>query len=93
MIELSSITIDPPQDDIGKWIFGMVTGQDEPIVIEIPGTPVVAEVQQRVNGMFEIFDLLKEMNQNMVNIDTGIKELNENIKELGLGGLEGEPDE
>ena len=93
MIELSKITIDPPEDDLGQWIFKMVTGQDKAVEIEIPGTPVVAEVQQRVNGMFELYDLLKEMNQNMVNIDKGIKELNENIKELGLCGLEGEPDE
>ncbi|MCD6163474.1 MAG: hypothetical protein J7K40_13820 [candidate division Zixibacteria bacterium] len=66
----------------------MVTGTEESIEIEIPGTPVVEDVQQRFSGMFEIFDLLKEMNANMVNIDEGIKELNENIKTLGLGDLE-----
>ena len=90
---MSKITIDPPEDDFGQWIFKMVTGQDRAVEIEIPGTPVVAEVQQRVNGMFELFDLLKEMNENMVNIDNGIKELNDNIKALGLGGLEAGLDE
>jgi len=85
---MSSIKIDPPTDDLGRWMFSMVTGTEEPIEIEIPGTPVVADVQQRFSGMFELFDLLKEMNTNMTNIDQGIKELNENIKELGLGDLD-----
>ena len=60
----------------------------DPIEIEIPGTGAVEDVSQRFGAIFELFDLLKEMNQNMVNIDDGIKELNENIKELGLSGLD-----
>ena len=66
----------------------MVTGTEESIEIDIPGTGVVENVQGRFGAVFELFDLLKEMNQNMVNIDDGIKELNENIKELGLSGLD-----
>jgi len=85
---MSKFKIEPPDDDLGRWLFSVVTGTEEAIEIEIPGTPVVEDVQQRFGGMFELFDLLKEMNANMVNIDEGIKELNGNIKTLGLGDLE-----
>ena len=87
---MSKVKIDPPGDDLGRWMYSMVTGTEESIEIEIPGTGVVGDVQGRFGAIFELFDLLKEMNANMVNIDEGIKELNENIKELGLGGLEGD---
>lgn len=87
---MSKVKIDPPDDDIGRWLYSMATGTEESIEIDIPGTGVVEDVSERFGAIFELFDLLKEMNQNMVNIDEGIKELNENIKELGLGGLEGD---
>jgi len=90
---MSKVKIDPPGDDFGRWLYSMVTGTEEPIEIEIPGTSVVGDVQGRFGAIFELFDLLKEMNQNMVNIDEGIKELNENNKALGLAGLDGGPDE
>ena len=90
---MSKVKIDPPEDDFGGWLYEMVVGTRDPIEVEIPGTGVVENVQGRFGAIFELFDLLKEMNQNMVNIDDGIKELNENIKELGLGGLEAQCDE
>ncbi len=90
---MSKIKIEPPNDDFGRWMYSMVTGTEEPIEVEIPGTGAVEDVQSRFAAIFELFDLLKEMNQNMVNIDDGIKELNENIKTLGLGGLEGDSDD
>ena len=90
---MSKFKIEPPDDDLGRWLFSVVTGTEESVEIEIPGTPVVSEVQQRFAAVFELFDLLKEMNTNMVNIDNGIRELNENIKELGLGGMEMDSDE
>lgn len=86
---MSKIKIEPPQDDLGKWLFGMVCGTDDAIEIDIPGTEAVADVQNRFGAIFELADLLREMNQNMVNIDAGIAELNENIKNLGLGDLDG----
>jgi hypothetical protein len=90
---MSKVKIDPPEDDFGRWIYSMVTGTEQPIEVEIPGTGAVEDVSGRFGAIFELFDLLKEMNQNMVNIDDGIKELNENIKELGLTGLDGGSDE
>jgi len=87
---MSKVRIEPPGDDFGRWMYSMVTGTEGPVEVEIPGTGVVEDVQGRFGGIFELFDLLKEMNANMVNIDEGIKELNENIKELGLNGLEGD---
>ena len=90
---MSKIKIEPPVDDVGKWLYSVVTGTEDAIEIDIPGTGAVEDVQHRFGAIFELFDLLKEMNQNMVNIDEGIKELNENIKELGLGDLEGAADE
>ena len=90
---MSKVKIDPPEDDFGRWVYSVVTGTEQPIEIEIPGTGAVEDVQGRFGAIFELFDLLKEMNANMVNIDEGIKELNENIKELGLTGLEGGSDE
>ena len=85
---MSKVKIDPPDDDFGRWVYSMVTGTEDAIEIDIPGTGVVENVQGRFGAIFELFDLLKEMNANMVNIDEGIKELNENIKELGLNGLD-----
>ena len=85
---MSKVKIDPPGDDFGRWLYSMVVGTEDPIEIEIPGTGVVGDVQGRFGAIFELFDLLKEMNANMVNIDNGIKELNENIKTLGLSGLD-----
>jgi len=90
---MSKFKIDPPDDDLGRWLFSVVTGTEESVEIEIPGTPVVSEAQKRFATIFELFDLLKEMNANMVNIDNGIRELNENIKQLGLGEMVGEADE
>lgn len=90
---MSRVKIEPPGDDFGRWVYSMVTGTEDPIEVEIPGTGAVEDVQSRFGAIFELFDLLKEMNANMVNIDDGIKELNENIKELGLTGLDGGSDE
>jgi hypothetical protein len=90
---VSKVKVEPPGDDLGRWMYSLVTGTEEPIEIEIPGTGAVEDVQSRFAAIFELFELLKEMNQNMVNIDDGIKELNENIKELGLAGLGGDLDE
>lgn len=87
---MSKVKIDPPDDDFGRWVYSTITGTEDPIEIEIPGTSVVGDVQGRFGAIFELFDLLKEMNQNMVNIDEGIKSMNENIEKLGLGGLEGD---
>jgi hypothetical protein len=86
---MSKIKIEPPEDDIGKWLFGVVCGTEEPIEIDIPGTGTVEDIQSRFGAIFELTDLLREMNQNMVNIDAGIAELNENIKTLGLGDFDG----
>lgn len=86
---MSKMEIKPPDDDLGKWLYSIVTGTEEAIEIEIPGTGAVADVQGRFGAVFELFDLLKEMNQNMVNINDGIAEMNENLKELGMGDLDG----
>jgi hypothetical protein len=84
---MSKIKIEPPEDDVGKWLYGVVCGTQEPIEIDIPGTGAVADVQTRFGAVFELFELLKEMNQNMVDINDGIDELNKNIKTLGLDDL------
>lgn len=85
---MSEIEIVPPVDPFGKWLFQAVTGQSGPIKFGIPGTGVVMDAQERVAALFELHELLKEMNENMKNIDVGIRELNETIKALGLGGIE-----
>jgi len=85
---MSDFEIIPPTDPFGKWLFETVSGQAGPIRIGIPGTSVVEGAQERIAALFELTELLKEMNANMKNIDVGIQELNENIKALGLGGLE-----
>lgn len=90
---MSKLKIEAPKDEFGKWLFGFVTGQEESVEIEIPGTELMAGTQDRIEALFNLFTLLEEMNANMKNIDEGIKELNENIKELGLGGLGAESDE
>ncbi|MEA3340027.1 MAG: hypothetical protein U9R15_08680 [Chloroflexota bacterium] len=89
---MSEIEIVPPTDNFGKWLFETVTGQSGPIKIGIPGTGVVEDAQGRLAALFELHELLKEMNTNMKNIDTGIQELNENIKALGLGDLDNDPE-
>lgn len=85
---MSEIEIVPPVDPFGKWLFQTVTGQSGPVKIGIPGTGVVTDAQERVAALFELHELLKEMNANMKNINVGIQELNETIKALGLGGME-----
>jgi len=85
---MSDFEIIPPKDPFGKWLFESVTGQTGPIRIGIPGTGVVEGAQERIAALFELTELLKEMNANMRNIDVGIQELNENIQALGLGGFE-----
>jgi len=85
---MSEIEIVPPIDPFGKWLYQTVTGQTGPIKLGIPGTSVVEGAQERIAALFELSELLKEMNANMRNIDAGIQELNENIKALGLGGIE-----
>lgn len=90
---MSKVKIAPPEDELGKWLFGLVCGTDEAIEIDIPGTGAVADIQNRFGAIFELTDLLREMNQNMVNIDMGIAELNENIKTLGLGDLDNNMEE
>jgi len=90
---MSKIKIEPPADDVGRWLYSMVCGTEDPIEIDIPGTGAVEDVQNRFGAIFELFDLLKEMNTNMQNINAGIDELNENIKTLGLGSFDDDIDE
>ncbi len=85
---MSEVEIVPPADPFGKWLFETVTGQEGPIRIGIPGTGIMEGAQERLTALFELTELLKEMNANMKCIDGGIQELNENIKALGLGGLD-----
>jgi len=87
---MSKIKIEPPSDDVGKWFYSMVCGTEEAIEIDIPGTGAMEDAQNRFGAIFELFDVLKEMNANMAEINAGIAELNENIKTLGLTGTEDE---
>jgi len=87
---VTEIEILKPTDAFGSFIFELCAGskEAESIKIGIPGTELVAGAEDRISAVFELFELLKEMNQNMKSIDKGIQELNESIKTLGLGGLE-----
>ena len=87
---MTEIEILKPTDAFGSFIFELCAGskEAESIKIGIPGTELVAGAEDRISAVFELFELLKEMNQNMKSIDEGINRMNENLENMGLGGLE-----
>ena len=87
---MTEVEILKPKDAFGAFIFEVCAGSKdaESIKIGIPGTELVAGAEDRIGAVFELFELLKEMNENMKNIDEGINRMNENLENMGLGGLE-----
>lgn len=87
---MTEIEMLKPTDAFGAFIFEVFAGSKDAksIKIGIPGTEMLEGAEDRIGAVFELFELLKEMNENMKSIDEGINRMNENLENMGLGGLE-----